>query len=72
VYDFIALYRYLYVDGVEVAADTDIVPVFSCDGGLYIGAGKDLEPDSFYSGMIDDVRIYNKALSAEEIAALAQ
>ncbi|MGB2861896.1 MAG: LamG-like jellyroll fold domain-containing protein [Sedimentisphaerales bacterium] len=26
----------------------------------------------FFSGLIDDVRIYNKALSAEEIAALAQ
>jgi hypothetical protein len=27
---------------------------------------------TFFSGLVDDVRIYNKALSAEEIAALAQ
>jgi hypothetical protein len=26
----------------------------------------------FYNGKIDDIRIYNKALSAEEIAVLAQ
>jgi hypothetical protein len=28
-------------------------------GGLYIGAGRNLEPGSFFSGMVDDVRIYN-------------
>ena len=72
VYDRDSMHRHLYVDGIEVAADTDIVPVFSCDGGLYIGAGKDFEPDSFYSGLIDDVRIYNVALTPEQITALAQ
>jgi hypothetical protein len=39
---------------------------------LYIGAGQALDADTFFSGLIDDVHIYNKALSAEEIAALAQ
>lgn len=29
-------------------------------------------PDTFFSGLIDDVRIYNVALSEEQIAALAQ
>jgi hypothetical protein len=42
------------------------------DGGLYIGAGKDLESGSLFSGLIDDVRIYNVILTAEEIAALAE
>jgi len=28
--------------------------------------------DSFFSGLIDDVRIYDVALTAEEIAALVQ
>jgi hypothetical protein len=28
-------------------------------GGLYIGAGANLEPGSFFSGLVDDVRIYN-------------
>jgi hypothetical protein len=42
------------------------------DGGLHIGTSKDLDASSFFTGLIDDVRIYNQALSAEEIAALAQ
>ena len=66
--------RYLYVDGVETAKDTTPAPhpLTYSDGGLYIGAGKNLDAASFFSGLIDDVRIYNQALSAEEIAALAQ
>ena len=27
------------------------------DVGLYIGTGKDMEPETHFSGMIDDVRI---------------
>jgi hypothetical protein len=30
-------------------------------GGLTIGAGKGLEPGSFWRGLIDDVRVYNRA-----------
>jgi len=30
-------------------------------GGLYVGASKDLDPAGFFSGLIDDVRIYNRA-----------
>jgi len=36
------------------------------------GAGKNLAPATFWSGLIDDVRIHSVALSAEEVAALAQ
>jgi len=72
VYDFDALHRHLYVDGVEVTVDSDYVAGVPSDGGLYIGAGKDLEPGSLFEGLIDDVRIYDVALSAEEITAMAQ
>jgi len=66
-------YRFLYVDGTEVAKDTAAQnPLKSADGGLYIGAGKALDAATFFSGRIDDVRVYNLALSAEEIAALAK
>jgi hypothetical protein len=66
-------YRALYADGVEVAIDNAAQnPLKSADGGLHIGAGKNLAAESFFSGLIDDVRIYDKALSTEEIAALAQ
>jgi len=66
-------YRSLYVDGIEVAKDTAAQnPLKSATGGLYIGASKTLEAGTFFSGLIDDVRIYSVALSAEEVAALAQ
>jgi L-ascorbate metabolism protein UlaG (beta-lactamase superfamily) len=66
-------YRILYVDGIEAAKDTAAQnPLKSADGGMYIGAGKTLDAGTFFSGMIDDVRIYNVAFSAEEIEELAQ
>ena len=61
--------RILYVDDAEVARDTQ-VGLGSSEGGLYIGTGKNREPGSFFSGLIDDVRIYDEALSAEDVAAL--
>lgn len=63
--------RYLYVDGTEVARDTGtLADLESSDGGLRIGAGKSLEASSLWFGLIDDVRIYDQALSAEEIEKL--
>ena len=44
----------------------------SSNGGLHLGAGENLEPGSFFSGLIDEVRNYNMALGPEEIATLAQ
>ena len=72
VYDFDGLHRCLYLDGVEVAKDISPVAAVSSDGGLYFGADKTLDTSSFFSGLIDDVRIYNQALNAEEIEALAR
>ena len=54
--------RILYVDDVEVARDS-IDNLASCQGPLCIGAGSVLEPDSFWLGMIDDVRIYNRVVA---------
>jgi hypothetical protein len=53
--------RILYVDDVEVAADTQS-GLADSNGGLNIGCGKNMEPGSFFSGLIDDVRIYNRAV----------
>ncbi len=56
-------YRHLYVDGAEVAKDTKSSSILeSSDGGLYLGAGKNLDAASFFSGLIDDVRIYTRAV----------
>lgn len=70
VYDRNALKRHLYVDGVEVAKDMGPVPPIGSDGGLYIGADENLSESTFFFGLIDDVRIYNQALGAEEITNL--
>lgn len=67
------LYRSLFVDGLEAAKDIEpLKPLNSADGGLYIGAGKSLEESAFFSGLVDDVRIYNQALYAEEIISLSK
>ena len=54
--------RILYVDDVIVAQDTQgNLP--SSESGLYIGAGKDLDEGTFFSGSIDDVRIYKRVIT---------
>ncbi len=52
-------HRALYLDDAVVAEDEPgLLPNLS--GILHIGAGANLEPDAFWSGLIDDVRIYNR------------
>jgi hypothetical protein len=55
-------HRTLYVDDIAVAEDAQdgLEPA---TGGLYIGTGKAMESGSFWSGLIDDVRIYNRAVT---------
>jgi hypothetical protein len=66
-------YRTLYVDGIEVAKDNKtLTSLENSDGGFYIGANKNLDAGTFFSGLIDDVRIYNQALTTEQIEGLSQ
>ncbi|MCX5643588.1 MAG: LamG domain-containing protein [Phycisphaerae bacterium] len=53
--------RTLYVDGAEVAKDTQS-SLSASSGGLYIGAGANLTPGTFWSGLIDDVRVYDRVV----------
>jgi len=53
--------RRLYVDGILVAEDTDVA-LAACNGGLNIGCGKLMAPNTFFTGLVDDVRIYNRAV----------
>ena len=53
--------RILYVDDVEVARDTQ-TNLPNSWLGLYLGAGSTLAPGSFWKGLIDDVRIYDRAV----------
>ena len=52
----------LYVDEMEVAWDSTIGTSDS-QNDLYVGAGETLSSASFFSGLIDDIRIYNRAVN---------
>ncbi len=61
----------IYVDGVNLATTStpsaitgNSVPLIL--GGMWLGA-----PTSTYTGLLDEVRLYNHALSAGEVATLA-
>ena len=53
--------RILYVDGAVVAEDTQ-EGMEGSDNGLYIGCGKNMEAGTFWSGLIDDIRIYSRVV----------
>ncbi|MHC4172311.1 MAG: LamG-like jellyroll fold domain-containing protein [Planctomycetota bacterium] len=68
----------LYVDGVQERAPVALSDGYDLSGtsqaNAYIGAGWNFETSvvqKFFIGLIDDVRIYNQALSQEEITWLA-
>jgi hypothetical protein len=53
--------RILYVDDAADARDTE-TGLAGTYGDLQIGAGKNLAPGTFFTGLIDEVRIYNRAV----------
>jgi hypothetical protein len=53
--------RILYVDDVAVAQDIQ-QDLGGSDSGLHIGCGKGMEAGTYFSGLIDDIRIYNRAV----------
>ena len=53
--------RALYVDDVLVGQDAQS-GLAGSSGGLNLGCGAGLEPGTFFSGLIDDVRLYNRAV----------
>jgi hypothetical protein len=54
--------RTLYVDDAKVAEDSTQATLTSSTGGLHIGTGSTLAAGTFWSGLIDDVRIYDRAV----------
>jgi hypothetical protein len=53
--------RALHMDGAEVARDTQL-NLAASSSNLQIGGGKNLTSTSLWSGLIDEVRIYNRAV----------
>lgn len=66
--------RILYVDGIEKAKDMARSGFIGWqNGGINIGfQASIMHRPGYWSGLIDDVRIYDIALTPEQIAALAQ
>ena len=56
------MYRMLYVDEILVAEDIQD-NLSGSHGGLNIGCGSTFAVGTFWSGLIDDIRIYNRAVS---------
>ncbi|MFC1652589.1 LamG-like jellyroll fold domain-containing protein [Planctomycetota bacterium] len=56
-------HRFLYADDRVVAADTGAIGLPSVQGGLNIGCDKNNTPSTFWLGMMDDVRIYDRAVT---------
>ena len=62
---------YLYIDGNLDASAEAPGTIRVNDEPVYIGEDSQM-PNRFWNGLIDDVRIYSYALSAEEISEIAQ
>jgi len=62
----------LYINGNEVARKANFKPILNNSGTLIIGADYDNSSDinQFFKGSMDEIRVYNKALSYEEVKAL--
>jgi beta-lactam-binding protein with PASTA domain/Ca2+-binding RTX toxin-like protein len=58
----------LYVNGVQVASRAQTGSLTVNNGAVRIG-GNAIWPDEFFQGSIDEVRIYNRALTLAEIQA---
>lgn len=60
----------IYLDGIEVASDNvDTGAIRNIEPNLWIGQITNAYVDSAFEGLIDEVAIYSRALSAEEIWA---
>ncbi|MCU0917219.1 MAG: LamG domain-containing protein, partial [Planctomycetes bacterium] len=54
--------RILYVDGVAVTRTPSTAATSSSTGGLYLGTSYNLAPGTFWSGLVDEVQIYDRAV----------
>jgi len=61
----------LYIDGKLDASRKARGSIVTNDYNVYIGDSSQ-QPGRYFNGLIDDVRIYNYALTADEVAKLAQ
>lgn len=58
----------LYVDGVEVASAAASGTITSSTTPLYIGGGLFADAPNYFTGMLDEVEIFSRALTATEVS----
>jgi hypothetical protein len=60
----------IYIDGVSSATSTGTIQ--SLSGTIAVAIGEDIRtPGSYFNGTIDDVMIYNTAITASQLAAIS-
>ena len=70
VYTFDGIYSKLYVNGMLVSKVIKSTTFNPNENPLYIGRNEDPNAPYYFNGVIDEVRIYKKALSANQVLAL--
>ncbi|PCJ60544.1 MAG: hypothetical protein COA79_08200 [Planctomycetota bacterium] len=60
----------VYVDGIRKASNNNGGDSFNPTTNIFMGGREDLNSDRFFPGSMDDVRIYNYALSYGEVSGL--
>jgi hypothetical protein len=60
-----------YVDGMPSLVHGAAPPAFDPAIGIWLGADAEPDPEVFLTGRLDELYIYDRALSAAEVAALA-
>jgi hypothetical protein len=62
----------LYLDGVEGCSNNYPGPIYPPYGPFLVGRHPNLDGvGSFFNGQVDDLRLYARALTADEVARLA-
>ena len=57
-----------YLDGIQIASSSQTGTVVDCTEALAIGGRlSDATPEYHYYGLLDDVQIFNYALSAQQV-----
>ena len=64
--------RKLYLNGTEVKSNTSSVTFANTNQQLRIGRLAGSTSTNYFHGYIDDARVYDKALTTDEIMALYQ
>jgi gliding motility-associated-like protein len=62
----------LYVNGtfIRSASTNGALPYYGCDGKIFANIGTRSTQTQFFIGYIDDIHIYNRAITADEVKAL--